>query len=47
MGTSRNSDFRDEVQGARRRVFGVRVQIHRAFGMPFGCDAMHRNEIGV
>ena len=29
------------------RVFGVRVQIHRALGTPFGCDATHRNEIGV
>jgi hypothetical protein len=30
-----------------RGVFGVRVQIHRAFGTPAGCDAVHRNEIGV
>ena len=28
-------------------VFGVRVQIHRALGTPFGCDALHRHEIGV
>jgi len=28
-------------------VFGVRAQIHRALGTPFGCDALHRHEIGV
>ena len=28
-------------------IFRVKVQIYRVFGMPFGCDALHRNEIGV
>ena len=30
-----------------RWVFGVRVQIHRAFGTPFRRDTLYRNEIGV
>ena len=35
-----------KAHGAEK-VFGVNVQICRAFGTPKGCVASHRSEIGV
>ncbi len=40
-------NHKNDTSGDFRGVFGVRVQIHRAFGTPSGCDALHRNEIGI
>ncbi len=44
VGTVRHSET---LEPMTLGVFGVRVQIYRAFGTPAGCDALHRNEIGV
>ncbi len=38
-------EYADKLLAAR--VFGVRAQIHRAFGSPEGCSASHCSEIGV